>query len=470
MRILRYRSRGTGGNVKSQDPDFRKVEVSAPTPAYNEAETMTIVDRYVSKLEVSIVMPCLNEAETVRRCIKKAQESIRRCNLKAELIIADNGSTDGSREIAQQCGARLVPVEAKGYGSALAAGIQAAKGQYIIMGDADDSYDFSYIFPFVEKLREGYDVVMGCRLPSGGGTVMPGAMPWKHRWIGNPVLSGIGRLFFRSPISDFHCGLRAFRKEAYQKLDMRTTGMEFASEMVIKATLNKMRITQIPITLYKDGRSRPPHLRSWRDGWRHLRFMLMYSPKWLFLFPGMIGFLVGAFFFALLLQGPLKLGMAFFDTNTLLVSGMAIILSFQLISFAAFTKIFAVSEGLLPEDPRLNRLFSIITLEVGLLIGSILTLSGLGLLIGALVYWANSGFGELSYPKSLRLVIPAVTSLILGVQVIFSSFFMSILGLKTKKQQSSQAAVEESHSSQPEHLASLKFVHKKMERCDPKEG
>jgi len=249
-------------------------------------------------------------------------------------------------------------------------------------------------------------------------------------------------------------------------LDMRTTGMEFASEMVIKATFNKMRTTQIPITLYKDGRSRPPHLRSWRDGWRHLRFMLMYSPKWLFLFPGMIGFLVGAFFFALLLHGPLRLGIAFFDTNTLLVSSMAIILSFQLISFAAFTKTFAISEGLLPEDPRLNRLFSIITLEVGILIGLILSVSGLGLLIGALVYWANLGFGELSYPKSLRLVIPAVTSLILGVQIIFSSFFMSILGLKTKRQRSSQVTVREFCASRPKGLASLEGVDKKVERRD----
>ena len=470
MRSVRYRNRGTGNSVKPQNPDFRKVEVSELMPGHDEADTMTAPERDVPELEVSIVMPCLNEAETLATCVRKAQDSIQLHHLKAELIVADNGSTDGSRGIARQNGARVVPVEAKGYGSALAAGIQAAKGQYIIMGDADDSYDFSYIFPFVEKLREGYDLVMGCRLPSGGGTVMPGAMPWKHRWIGNPVLSGIGRLFFRSPISDFHCGLRAFRKEAYQKLGMRTTGMEFASEIVIKATLNKMQITQIPITLYKDGRSRPPHLRSWRDGWRHLRFMLMYSPRWLFLFPGVVGFLAGAFLFALLLNGPLRLGIAFFDTNTLLVSSMAIILSFQLISFAAFTKIFAISEGLLPEDRRLNRLFSIITLEVGILVGLILAVSGLGLLIGALVYWANLGFGELSYPNSLRLVIPAVTSLILGVQVIFSSFFMSILGLKTKKQQSSQVAVEESHSSQPKPLPSLKLVRKKMERCDPKGG
>jgi glycosyltransferase involved in cell wall biosynthesis len=401
-------------------------------PAHNRLEAIGATEKKVSELELSIVMPCLNEAETLQGCIRKAQQSIRRHDLRAEIIVADNGSTDGSREIAQANGARLVPVKAKGYGAALAGGIEAAQGRYIIMGDADDSYDFSRIFPFIEKLREGHDLVMGCRLPSGGGTVVPGAMPWKHRWIGNPVLTGIGRLFFRSPISDFHCGLRAFRRETYQNLDMRTTGMEFASEMVIKATLKKMRVTQIPITLHEDGRSRPPHLRSWRDGWRHLRFMLMYSPRWLFLFPGIIGFLVGAFFFALLLQGPLRLGMAFFDTNTLLVSAMAIILSFQLISFAMFTKIFAISEGLLPEDPRLNRLFSIVTLEVGILIGLILAVSGLGLLLGAVVYWAELGFGELSYPDSLRLIIPAVTSLMLGVQIIFSSFFVSILGLKRK--------------------------------------
>jgi glycosyltransferase involved in cell wall biosynthesis len=461
MRTLRYRS---------HDPEFGEVETKAAMLANNETETITVKDNDESELEVSIVMPCLNEAETLRICIRKAQKSIRQHNLKAEIIIADNGSTDGSRKIAQESGARVVPVEVKGYGSAIAGGINAAKGKYIITGDADDSYDFSNVFPFIKKLRQGYDLVMGCRLPSGGGIIMPDAMPWKHRWIGNPVLTGIGRLFFRSPVSDFHCGLRAFRKDAYQKLDMQTTGMEFASEMVIKATLKKMRITQMPITLYKDGRSHPPHLRSWRDGWRHLRFMLMYSPRWLFLFPGMIGFLVGSFFFVRLLHGPLRLGIAFFDTNTLLVSAMAIILSFQLISFAMFTKIFAISEGLLPENPRLNRLFSIITLEVGILIGLLFTVSGLGLLIGGLVYWAKQGFGELSYPKSLRLVIPAVTSMILGVQIIFSSFFMSILGLKRKKQQSSQITVGESHSSKPNRLASLKLVGRKSEQSVSKEG
>jgi glycosyltransferase involved in cell wall biosynthesis len=461
--------RRTKENQESQDPELRGAGGSRGMTVHKVPEIKVPVHREVSEPELSIVMPCLNEAETLQRCINKAQQSIRQHNLKAEIIVADNGSTDGSREIAQASGARVVPVRAKGYGAALAGGIEAARGRYIIMGDADDSYDFSNIFPFLERLREGHDLVMGCRLPVGGGTVEPGAMPWKHRWIGNPVLTGIGRLFFRSPISDFHCGLRAFRKEAYQKLEMRTTGMEFASEMVIKATLRKMRVTQIPITLYKDGRSRPPHLRSWRDGWRHLRFMLMYSPRWLFLFPGMIGFLVAAFFFVLLLRGPLRLGIAFFDTNTLLVSSMAIILSFQLISFAMFTKIFAISEGLLPEDPRLNRFFSVITLEVGILTGLIFAVSGLGLLIGAFLYWAKLGFGELSYPDSLRLVIPAVTSLTLGVQIIFSSFFMSILGLKTRKQQASQVMTGESHSSRSKLLTSLKFVRKKVGREHPKE-
>ena len=469
MHILRDTIRETERKPKPQDSEFVEPRGSRLIPARDGPETLAATGKETSELEVSIVMPCLNEAETLQRCINKAQQSIRRHNLKAEIIVADNGSTDGSMEIAQASGARVVPVGTKGYGAALAGGIEAARGRYIIMGDADDSYDFSNIFPFIERLREGRDLVMGCRLPAGGGTVESGAMPWKHRWIGNPVLTGIGRLFFRSPISDFHCGLRAFRKDSYQKLDMRTTGMEFASEMVIKATLRKMRVTQIPITLYKDGRSHPPHLRSWRDGWRHLRFMLMYSPRWLFLFPGIIGFLVAAFFFALLLRGPLRLGIAFFDTNTLLVSSMAIILSFQLISFAMFTKIFAISEGLLPEDPRLSRLFSVITLEVGILIGLVLAASGLGLLIGAFLYWAKLGFGELSYPDSLRLVIPAVTALTLGVQIIFSSFFMSILGLKTRKQQASQSTTGESHSSRSKLLASLKFVRKKVGREHPKE-
>ena len=246
------------------------------------------------QLALSILMPCLNEAETLAVCVRKAKASLTQSGLRGEVIVADNGSSDGSVQIAEELGARVVHVPEKGYGNALRAGIEAAQGKWIIMGDADDSYDFSDLDRFVEKLQQGYHLVMGCRLPSGGGTIMVGAMPWKHRWLGNPVLSWVGRLFFKCPVHDFHCGLRGFSREAYEQMDLRTTGMEFASEMVIKATVKSLRITEVPITLFKDGRSRPPHLRSWRDGWRHLRFMLLFSPTWLFLVPGvLLGLLVG---------------------------------------------------------------------------------------------------------------------------------------------------------------------------------
>lgn len=380
-------------------------------------------------LEVSIVMPCLNEAETLETCIRKAQTSIQKHGLSAEVIVADNGSTDGSQEIAKRCEARLVSVVERGYGTALMGGIEAAHGKYIIMGDADDSYDFSNIYPFVEKLREGYDFVMGTRLK---GKIMPGAMPWKNRWVGTPVLTGIGKLFFRCPASDFNCGLRGFSKDAYRVMDLRTTGMEFASEMIVKATLKQMRITEVPIILYQDGRSRPPHLHPWRDGWRHLRFLLLYSPRWLFLSPGIMLFFLGLLIFALLLPGSQSVAGIVFDVHTLLVGGLACILGFQLVSFAVFAKIFAVSEGLLPEDPFLHRAFRFITLEVGLIIGGALTLMGLGLLIWSLVYWGQRGFGPLDYVRSMRLVIPATTLLALGVLVAFSSFFLSFLGLRRK--------------------------------------
>ncbi len=326
------------------------------------------------KIEVSIVMPCLNEAETLEACIKKAQHSIKQHNLEAEIIVADNGSDDGSQQIAENNGARVVNVDTKGYGAALSGGIGAARGRYIIMGDADDSYDFSNIYPFIENLRKGYDLVMGCRLPSGGGEIMPGAMPLKHRYLGNPVLSFIGRLFFKSPVTDFHCGLRAFTKEAFNKMDLHTTGMEFASEMVIKATLLNMKLVEVPITLYKDARSKPPHLRSWRDGWRHLRFMLMYSPRWLFLLPGALLFFLCTIWFLVLIRGSVTIGNVVFDTNTLLVSAMFILIGFQLVIFYFFTKTFCTTEGLLPEDPFLKRLFSIVLLGLILLIGYIVHL------------------------------------------------------------------------------------------------
>jgi glycosyltransferase involved in cell wall biosynthesis len=381
-------------------------------------------------LEVSVVMPCLDEAETVETCIRKAQCAIQRHNLSAEVIVADNGSTDGSQNIADRCGARVVTVLEKGYGSALKGGINASRGRFVIMGDADDSYDFSDLYPFVEKLREGYDLVMGTRLK---GRIMPGAMPWLNRWLGNPVLTGIGRLFFACPVSDFHCGLRAFSKEAYHRMNLVTTGMEFASEMVVKASFLALRITEVPITFYRDRRPRPPHLRRWRDAWRHLRFMLLYSPRWLFLVPGAFLFLFGGMLCIWLLPGPRNLGGVSLDVHTLLVGGLACILGSQLISFAVFAKVFAVTEGLLPEDPRVNQLFRLLTLEVGLAVGVLTTLVGIGLLVYAVFLWGQKGFGPLDYRQSMRLVIPAVTLLILGVQTVFSSFFLSILRLARKQ-------------------------------------
>jgi glycosyltransferase involved in cell wall biosynthesis len=370
-------------------------------------------------VEVSIVMPCLNEAETIGTCIAKAQWYISEHNLAGEVIIADNGSTDGSQEIARQMGARVVPVQEKGYGSALIGGIRAARGQYIIMGDADDSYDFTSLTPFIEKLRAGYDLVMGNRFKGG---IKPGAMPLHHRYLGNPVLTGIGKLLFASPCGDFHCGLRGFRKDAIAQLDLRTTGMEFASEMVVKATLNKMRITEVPTTLSPDGRSRPPHLRSWRDGWRHLRFLLMYSPRWLFLYPGIFLMVMG--FLTNLWLLPTE------KVHTLLYSSVATIIGFQIVTFALFTKIFAIREGLLPEDRRLKRLMHHINLESGLICGGILLLAGVGASVYALGIWEQHLFGSLDPAQVMKIVIPAITCLALGVQVVFSSFFLSVLGLK----------------------------------------
>lgn len=382
--------------------------------------------------EVSVVMPCLDEAETVASCIRKAQKALAAHGLRGEVIVADNGSTDGSREIALRCGARVVRVAKKGYGAAIMGGVAAAQGTCVIIGDSDDSYDFGQLVPFVEKLREGYDLVMGCRFPGGRGQIMPGAMPWTHRWIGTPVLTAIGRLFFRAPVSDVNCGLRAIRREAFGRLDLRMTGMEFASEMIIKAALRGLRITEIPIVLHKAGRSRPPHLRSWRDGWRHLRFMLLFSPRWLFLVPGGALFLLGIGAGALLMRGPVGVGSVYFDTNTLLVSAMAALVGFKLMAFAMFSKAFAVSAGLLPRDPRVERVLRVITLEVGILLGLFVALGGLALLGAGLFYWQRHGFGSMSYPASLRLIIPGVTAMTLGVEVVFSSFFVGVLGLSRK--------------------------------------
>jgi glycosyltransferase involved in cell wall biosynthesis len=382
-----------------------------------------------SVVELSVVMPCLNEAETLAICIEKARISLEREGVAGEIIIADNGSTDGSQAIAESAGARVVAVEAKGYGSALMGGIAAARGQYIIMGDADDSYDFANLGPFIEKLRAGYDLVMGNRFRGG---IKEGAMPPLHKYLGNPVLTGLGRLFFRSPVGDFHCGLRGFSKSALVKLDLHTTGMEFASEMVVKATLHRMRITEVPTTLSPDGRSRAPHLRSWRDGWRHLRFLLLYSPRWLFLYPGAVLMLLGLAVGLWLVPGPRNIGGVTIDVHTMLYAALAIVIGFQAIVFAIFTKVFAISEGLLPDDPRLQRAFRYITLEVGLIVGSLLLLAGLAGSVYAYVNWGEHSFGPLNTSRTMRIVIPSVTSLTLGCQTVLSSFFLSILGLRRR--------------------------------------
>jgi glycosyltransferase involved in cell wall biosynthesis len=382
--------------------------------------------------EVSIVMPCLNEAETLLGCIHEAQNAIRSCGVVGEVVIADNGSTDGSPRIAEETGARVVDVKDKGYGSALMGGIKAARGKYVLMGDADGSYNFGELPAFLDRLRAGRQIVMGCRLPSGGGHIEPGAMPWKHRWIGNPVLSGLGKLFFRAPVADFHCGLRAFDRRAILDLDLRCTGMEFASEMVVKSVVARLKFAQVPITLRPDGRSRPPHLRSWRDGWRHLRFMLLYSPKWLFFIPGMFLTVVGAIGFTLLMYKPVKIGNVTFDTNSLLVSAAMLIVGYQVLFFAVYTKAVAVQARLLRPDPRITRLLHSQLVEWGVIIGLAALVIGIGYLGFAVYSWRATGFGRLAYAESLRIVIPAVTAIALGIQIMFSGFALAVLGLERR--------------------------------------
>ncbi len=379
-----------------------------------------------SALELTILMPCLNEAETVGKCVQRAQSFLQRHGVHGEVLVSDNGSQDGSQDIARRLGARVVDVPARGYGAALIHGSLAARGKYIVMADSDDSYDFSNLMPFLEKLRQGHDLVMGNRLAGG---IKPGAMPWMNRWVGTPLLSALGRLFFHCPVGDFNCGLRGYSAEAFHGMDLRTTGMEFASEMIVKATLLKMRIAEVPIILAPDGRSRPPHLRPWRDGWRHLRFLFMYSPRWLFLYPGLAMILAGAGVCAWLLPKPGRIGNVGFDIHTLLYAFVAIVLGFQFIAFATFTKVFAISEGLLPEDPRLTRVFRLITLETGLVVGALLTLAGLGGSVLAVSDWGTANFGALDPSRMLRLILPSAFSLMLGVQIICGSFFLSILGL-----------------------------------------
>jgi hypothetical protein len=344
--------------------------------------------------------------------------------------VADNGSTDGSQAIAKRMGTRVVHVEAKGYGSALMGGIASARGRFIIMGDADNSYDFSEIPRFLEKLREGFGLVQGCRLPSGGGKILPGAMPWSHRWWGNPMFSSMARRMFRAPIHDVHCGMRGFTRELYDRLDQRCTGMEFASEMIIKASLCVAKITEIPITLHRDGRkSHPPHLKTFRDGWRHLRFYLMYSPRWLFLMPGLFLVLVGLIGYAVAMPRMTLVGVTF-DVHTLLFSSLAILCGYESIVFGIFTKAFAMHEGFIPKDRRVARLLELVNLERGLIIASLILLIGLVLLLAAANQWRLTDFGDLDYTRTMRFVIPGMTLTALGFQTILSSFFVSILGLR----------------------------------------
>lgn len=374
-------------------------------------------------------MPCLNEAETLAICLEKAQLFLRTSGIAGEIILGDNGSTDGSQSIALALGARVIDVPIRGYGAALYAACMAARGRYLIMGDSDDSYDFSNLGAFVQKLRQGNDLVMGNRF---AGEIKPGAMPWKNRYIGNPILSGIGKLLFRSSLGDFHCGIRGFSKDAFLRMDLHTTGMEFASEMVIKATQMRMRLAEVPTTLSPDGRSRPPHLRPWRDGWRHLRFMLLLSPNWLFLFPGVALMVVALVLGGLIEAGPVTLGNLHFDIDTLIYCAFGLLIGFQGLMFAQLSRAYAVQENLYPTSRRSKELSESLSTERGLLAGLLLLLTGLGLAIYSVVTWKRQAFGELELSQTARLVIPAATAMALGVETMLFSFFLSTLALSVR--------------------------------------
>lgn len=414
--IIREKKRPRKVNASLNRDQVRSESVTTPSPVSTDCE-------------LSIVMPCLNEAETLAVCINKARSFLESNNVAGEIIVADNGSIDGSQAIAERCGALVVNVEARGYGAALMGGISSAKGRFVIMGDADDSYDFLGLAPFLAKLREGYDLVMGNRFMGG---IKPGAMPKLHRYLGNPVLSGIGRLFFKSPVGDFHCGLRGFRKGAIERLGLQTTGMEFASEMVVKATLHHLKIAEVPTTLSPDGRSRPPHLRSWKDGWRHLRFLLIYSPRWLFLYPGILLMAVGSAVMLWLLPGPRTIRNTTLDIHTMLYASLSIILGFQVIAFALFSKVFAVGTRLVPKDDRISSFLRVATLERGLILGALLSILGTAGSVYAVAIWSHASFGPLTPTLMMRITIPSMTFLALGVQIIFASFFLSLLGVKHK--------------------------------------
>ena len=378
-------------------------------------------------MEVSIVLPCLNEERTVGVCVKKALYSLKKGEVNGEVIVADNGSTDKSVEIAASLGARVIHVEEKGYGNALRSRFVAALGQYIILADADDSYDLEHLTPFIEKLREGYELVMGNRFKGG---IKKGAMPWHHRYIGNPVLSFLGKLFFKTPVNDFHCGLRGFTKEAIERMELQTTGMELASEIVIKSSVMEMNVCEVPTTLSPDGRDRPPHLRSFRDGWRHLRFLLMYSPTWLFLYPGLVLLTLAGVFNLALFFGPVNVGFRLIDFHSFIVTGTIMMLAVNMISFAVITRVYAYNTKLLPSKPEFYPLFKYFTLEFGLGIGFVVFMLGLFITIKALML--SPEFNAIGFNTSIRLVFGGSLAMALGWQIIITSFVLSILGIRIR--------------------------------------
>jgi hypothetical protein len=395
-------------------------------PRGGVAARSTVPREEAGAVELSIVLPCLNEAATLGRCIGDARAAMAALGVDGEIIVADNGSTDGSIQLAEGLGARVVRVPRRGYGSALLGGIGAARGRFVIMGDADATYDFGSIGPFVERLRAGDDLVMGNRFAGG---IAAGAMPWLNRRIGNPILTGLGRLFFHSPVADFHCGLRGFRRDAILALDLQATGMEFASEMVVKATLNGLRISEVPTTLSRGDEGRTPHLRPWRDGWRHLRFLLVYSPRWLFLYPGLALMALGALGTVWLLPHPRVVGGVTFDVQTLLFASMMVVIGFQAVLFSVLGKVFAWQEGLIPAGERFRTLFEHVTLEVGLAVGLIVLLAGAAGSVFAFVRWTEVSFGPLDVSRALRIAIPSLTAVLLGGQIVLASFFLSLLGI-----------------------------------------
>jgi glycosyltransferase involved in cell wall biosynthesis len=378
--------------------------------------------------ELTILMPCLNEAETIATCVKKASSYLSKSNIRGEILVADNGSTDGSREIAQGLGARVVSICERGYGAALIGGIEAAKGHFVIMGDADDSYDFSQLDGFVAKLREGYDLVMGNRFKGG---IEPGAMPALHRWLGNPLLSFIGRIFFKAELGDFHCGLRGFNTSAVRNLKLRSRGMEFASEMVVRCRLARMRIAEVPTTLNKDGRSHPSHLRAWRDGWRHLRFLLIFAPRWLFFYPGLALFTLGIVFSIALLPGAVSIAPnVVLDVHTFLIASFCTLIGMQCVSFAVVARRYAAVRGLLPVSPVVRWLLFPITLERVLVAALIIGIGGLGGIVWCVMQWADAGFGPLQYGALIRVLTVSITGVALALQLAFTAFLSGILEIE----------------------------------------